>query len=427
MDIYMYNVNAHIITIKMLVKSKEIRNSIWLYILQLFNSVVPLITLPYITRILGKGNFGVFSFSLNIIEYLIVIVEYGFNYSGTRKIALTNSKNEIREIFVIILICKIILMLFCFGGLSILLFFYPLNSNQKISCYILFLSVFGTAFQQTWLFQGLQKVYYITIISIISRTISLCLIFRYVLSPDDVLIYCLLYSITPLLIGIAGIIFAIRLLGCPISLKVTFSNITNEIKSGWYTFTTSLSSKIFSAVGVTILGIISSNENVGIYSAIHKVPSILLLLWTPISQVLYPLSSKKMKNNIWDGQQFIRRISKSIGLFFSIVSIIICIFSKHIITIAFGSEYESYFYILIPLIIWLNIGIWNNFLGVQTLLAGGYDQIYSKCFQISVVVTIISNVILIGLFDIVGAAMAPLLSESVLFILLASEVKKIFN
>ena len=54
MDIYMYNVNAHIITIKMLVKSKEIRNSIWLYILQLFNSVVPLITLPYITRILGK-------------------------------------------------------------------------------------------------------------------------------------------------------------------------------------------------------------------------------------------------------------------------------------------------------------------------------------------------------------------------------------
>ena len=66
-------------------------------------------------------------------------------------------------------------------------------------------------------------------------------------------------------------------------------------------------------------------------------------------------------------------------------------------------------------------------MGVQTLLAGGYDQIYSKCFQISVVVTIISNVILIGLFDIVGAAMAPLLSESVLFILLASEVKKIFN
>ena len=64
MDIYMYNVNAHIITIKMLVKSKEIRNSIWLYILQLFNSVVPLITLPYITRILGKGNLGFFHFLL---------------------------------------------------------------------------------------------------------------------------------------------------------------------------------------------------------------------------------------------------------------------------------------------------------------------------------------------------------------------------
>lgn len=420
----MYNDKINIAHLKVIVKNTVIRNSIWLYILQIFNSIVPLVTLPYITRILGKEHFGIFSFSLNIIEYFIVIVEYGFNYSGTRKIALVKNENEVRDFFVTILISKLILMLFCFGVLHIFLYFYPMEFIQKISCYVLFLSVFGTAFQQTWLFQGLQKVYYITLINIISRIISLCFIFVYVHTENDLLIYCLFYSITPLLTGITGMIFAIKLL-MPISWKLHFCNIITEIKTGWYTFTTSLSSKIFSAMGITILGIVSTKEQVGIYSAIHKIPSILLLIWIPISQVLYPISSKKMKNNPKDGLCFIKTISKYIGLFFIVISIIISIFSKPVIALAFGYEYAEYYYILFPLILWLNIGIWNNFLGIQTLLAGGFDRTYSKCFQISVVITIVLNIILINSFDIIGAAITPLLSEIILFILLLLAVRKI--
>jgi PST family polysaccharide transporter len=178
-------------------------------------------------------------------------------------------------------------------------------------------------------------------------------------------------------------------------------------------------------MGITILGIVSSKEQVGVYSAIYKIPSILLLIWIPISQVLYPISSKKMKDNIKNGQQFIKNISKYIGLFLVAISLIICSFSKFIISFIFGNDYVEYSYILILLILWLNIGIWNNFLGIQTLLAGGFDQIYSKCFQISVVITIILNIILIKSFNLLGAAITPLLSESILFILLLSAIKKI--
>ncbi len=420
----MQNLKPCFTQIQMLAKTDIIRNSIWLYILQIFNSIVPLITLPYITRILGQKNFGIFSFSLNIIEYLIVIVEYGFNYSGTRKIALSKNTNEIKEFFITILIAKIILLVFCFALLNLFLFFYPTDFIQRFCCYILFFSVLGTTFQQTWLFQGLQKVHYITFISILSRTISIFLIFKYVLSENDLLTYCLLYSITPCLIGITGIIFSIKLLG-PISWKSNFPRIIKELKTGWYTFTTTLSSKIFSTMGITILGIVSSKEQVGVYSAIYKIPSILLLIWIPISQVLYPISSKKMKDNIKNGQQFIKNISKYIGLFLVAISLIICSFSKFIISFIFGNDYVEYSYILILLILWLNIGIWNNFLGIQTLLAGGFDQIYSKYFQISVVITIILNIILIKSFNLLGAAITPLLSESILFILLLSAIKKI--
>lgn len=409
---------------KKLIRNNVVKNGIWLYILQLFNTVVPLISLPYITRILGKENYGVFSFSLNIIEYFIVVVEYGFNYSGTRKVALALKKDELQEIFLNIIFARFFLFVLCFGGLNIFLHFSIMNHTQIISCYILFLSVFGVVLQQTWLFQGLQKMYYITIFSIISRTLSVCLIFKYVLTADDILIYCFLYSVTPVMIGIMGIIFSIKLL-YPFHYKFNLKKIINEIKTGWYTFTTSLSSKIFSAVGITILGFVSSKDQVGIFSAIHKIPTLLLLLWTPISQVLYPISSQKMKNNPKEGQLFINKLKKFFSLFFLIVSLIICIFAKLIINLAFGEEYSEYYYILYPLIIWLNLGILNNFSGIQTLLAGGYDKTYSKCFQISVIITIILNIILINIWKITGASIAPMLSEFILFLMLHFSIKQI--
>ena len=409
---------------KEIFKSREIKNGIWLYILQFFNSVVPLITLPYITRILGRENYGVFSFSLNIIGYLTVIVEYGFDFSGTRKVVLAAERKEIEKTFISILIAKVCLCVLCFLGLNIFFQFYHMENIEKLSCYILFLSVFGTALQQTWLFRGLEKMYYITIISVTWRIISLALIFQFVNVKEDILLYCILYSITPLLIGVFGVIIAFRMLN-RISLENIFTNVLSELKSGWYIFTTSLSSKVFSAIGVTILGIVSTKENVGVYSALQKIPTALLLMWIPVSQVLYPFASRKLKENFQQGLIAIHKVEKVVITICIIVTGSICLYSQKIVSLVFGYEYAEYYYLLIPLLVWMNIGIWNNFLGIQTLLAGGYDKEYSKCFQISVLTTVILNILLINQFELIGAAIAPMLSECILFVLLKHTVRKI--
>ena len=422
----MYNIRNINSILKRKYNSNVVKNGLWLYVLQLFNTVIPIISLPYITRVLGSATYGIFSFSLNIIEYFSVVVEYGFNFSGTRKIALSTNEKEISHTFVTILYAKLFLLFICFIGLNVFLFVYKMDVTQKVCCYILFMAPLGVALQQTWLFQGLQKMHYITIISVISRTISLLLIFRLVHTADDLMIYCLLHSATSILIGIFGVFISIRLL-VSLSWKVNIYDIWNELKTGWYTFTTSLSSRIFSAVGVTILGVVSTNEHVGIYSAIHKIPTILLLLWSPISQVLYPVSSQKMKAGFRSGRRYIQKLQKYFSVFFGFISIFLCLLSRPIVYIAFGAEYAEYSYVLIPLVIWINLGIWNNFLGIQTLLGGGYDNIYSKCFQISVVVTVVLNVVLIKVWDIAGAALAPMLSELVLHILLHYQVNKLWS
>ena len=74
--------------IRGLVERPSVKNGMWMYLLQLFNTVIPLLTLPYVTRILGRDGYGLFSIALNFVGYLQVVVEYGFGMSATRKVAV---------------------------------------------------------------------------------------------------------------------------------------------------------------------------------------------------------------------------------------------------------------------------------------------------------------------------------------------------
>ena len=413
--------------IKKILSNKILKNGVWLYFLQIFNTVLPLITLPYITRVLSVSQYGVFSIALNLVVYLQVIVEYGFDMSATRKVSLMNDNNDVKkynEIFTSVLLSRLLLLLVSFGIVLVYILLNGGNQIQNLALLMLFLSVVGSFLQQNWLFQGLQEMKYISIVNMISRTISVILIFTLVKKPSDLLLYCFLYSISPIISGVLGIIIAKRNFDIKL-VKLTLSKLIIELKDGWYVFTTSLSGKIFGAIGITFLGIFSEEEIVGTYSAIQKIPSMLLLMWMPIGQVLYPIVSRKMKNSFDEGKNFVYKSRRIIMPFFIIIVILISIFSKDIVSLAFGEQYIEYSYWIIPLSMWMIFAINNNFLGIQILLGSGKDKEYSQCFQIGVVFTIILNFIFIYFFQGNGASWAPLISEVLLSIMLIRKIKKI--
>lgn len=413
--------------IKQLIYNKSFQNGGWMYLLQFFNTILPLITLPYITRILGTIQYGTFSIALNIIGYLQVFIEYGFGMSATRKIALSNKNVDyINKIFTCVIFSRIILSVGCYLFIFIYSIFNLYHFEQIISLLILSICLFGYCFDQSWLFQGMQELKYLSIINIIARVCSVILIFILIKTPNDLIMYCFLYSISPLLSGILGLILAIKKFNVKFT-KVTFSDISNELRSGWYVFTTQLSSKVFGSIGITFLGIFASNSVVGIFSAIQKIPNVLMLGWSPISQILYPISSKKIQESFNEGKKFILKVRNVLILLFGLIAIFISVFSKNIVYIAFGTQYASYFYWIFPLLLWLIVAILNNFYGIQILLGSGHDKEYSKCFQMGVLCTLVSNFILIYFLGGTGAAIAPLLSEFVLMILLRREIKKIKN
>ena len=297
------------------------------------------------------------------------------------------------------------------------------NRELCLCVVVLFMTLLGYSLQTDWFFQGKQDMKFITILCIISRSVSLVLIFLLVKGPSDILTYCVLFSLTPLISGLLGILIAREKYGIRFQ-KVSFADVWQELKDGWYVFTTQLSSKVFGAIGVTFLGIFAAEEEVGIFSAIQKIPNTLILCWVPVSQVIYPVSSKKFSEAWSAGRAFITRLRNTILPLFVIMSAIVCLFSRQVVSVLFGVEYVSRSYWVIPLLVWMNLSIFNSFTGVQSLLASGNDKKYSKCFQIGVAFTVLVNFVLIYLFKGDGAAYAPAISEFFLSILLIREIRR---
>jgi PST family polysaccharide transporter len=409
-----------------IIKSKLVQNSMWLYVLQIFNTIIPMITLPYVTRILGVAQYGVFSLALNWILYFQVIVEYGFGLTGARKVALVDGKSDLQILYNTIITSRVVLLIVSFILMNIIYLLSGMPKYHYICMCILFIMVIGVTFQQTWLFQGKQEMKLVTIVNVIARLLSVFMIFSFVKSSANLYLYCFLYSFTYLFSSLISIVVVYK----KYSLVFHYAKlkyVIQELKDSWYLFTSSAMITIFGGIGITVLGVVTTHNYVGIYSAIQKIPYILTLFFSPISQVVYPHISIKFTKSDWNGIQTVKKIAFPILGIFVVIAGLIITFRATIINIAFGSEYALYANLIIPLIIWFVLGIANNFLGIQILVASGHQREYSKAFRVGVLAIVILNITLGYTFKMYGIAVAAMVSESILTVTLLVYVIRIFK
>lgn len=405
-------------------KSKLLKNGLWLFVLQVFNTVVPMVTIPYITRVLGTAGYGAFSLAQNWILYFQVIVEYGFGFWGARRIAVSG-KECLQNTFSTIITSRLVLM-----GLSaaVMCIVYMLSGKEighYICMSILFSMVVGAAFQLTWLFQGMQDMKYITVINALSRLISVLLTFLMVRKPSDVYLYCFLYSCTYLFSAVIGLWVARRKYLLKIRL-CKFSDILVGLKDAWPLFISQAMSKVLSGFGVTILGMVAANSTVGIYSAMYKIPYAMALLFAPISQAIYPDISVAFGESQKVGIGRVKKIAGWIVPAFLSASVLIMMFNRPLVEIMFGNAYASSSFILIPLVAWFVVSVINNFLGIQLLTGSGHQKEYSNAFLISGFFSVVLNIVFGKLFGMSGIACATLVSEIIMSGLLLYQVKRVF-
>lgn len=390
-------------------KKQLASNFFSLSVLQVFTYILPLITLPYLVRVLGTEKFGLVMFAQAFIIFFHIFVDFGFNLSATKEVSVhRDDKEKLTEIFSSVMIIKTILIFISFFILSLIIFTFDKFSQNWDLYYLTFLWVIGQALFPIWYFQGIEKMKYITIVNITSRIIFTLLVFVLIQEEAD-------YIYVPIVNGFGFIV------GAVFSLWIAHKNFNQAfvlcsvetLKHYFYEssqfFWSRISLTLYTSSNTFVLGLFTNNTMVGYYSIAEKLYQAMQQIYQPIVQALYPYVAKH--KNI--------KLFKKIFTFSIVVNIlgIILLFfiGPYIFDLLFtaniGEESLNVFYILLLAAI---VVVPSILLGYPYLGALGFAK-YAN-----------SSVIYGSIFHLLGLGVLILLHKvniyNVAFLVIATEV-----
>ena len=270
--------------------------------------------------------------------------------------------------------------------------------------------VIGSFIQPIWLFQGLEKMKYVTIIDVVIKSIFTVILFIFITGPEDFLRVPIIYSLSSLTSGFFSLIFAYKKFNLNISIP-RFAKIKDYLIDGWHIFISNIGVNLYTNGTIFILGFITNNTIVGYFAATEKIIRAVRKLYAPIGQALFPSVGHRIKIDKRQGIKFIRKSGSLIGLMMLIISSLLFLFAKEIIAIILGDQYSQSIVLLrIMAFIPFTYSI-NNIIGVQLLINLGYGKIYGTIVSIISIIGLILAYNLIKLIGIEGAAWNLILVE----------------
>lgn len=393
-------------------KKRLISNFFSLSSVEVANYIFPLITLPYLVRVLGPEKFGLIAFASAFVQYFVLITDYGFNLSATRNISIhRNDIEKISRIFSSVILIKFCLMLLSFVILSALVFSIPKFRADWVLYYCCFGFVIGNILFPIWLFQGMERMKFIALLNFIAKTIFLAAIFVFVKKQAD-------YFYVPLLAAIGGIVAGVLSIGIAVKrfrvhLKpVSVADVTHEFKEGWHIFISTTAISLYTTSNTVILGLLTNNMIVGYYSAAERIIRSSQRLLNPISQTIYPHISKLVTDSRERSVHFIKKALLIIGGGSFAISLSIFVLSGPIVRILLGTQFTESNIVLrilafLPFIIAL-----SNIFGIQTMITFNMKEAFSKILIAAGFINIPLTLILVPFFKHIGLAVAVLTTES---------------
>lgn len=393
------------------------KNFLYSSILTTANYIFPFLTYPYISRVLGVNNIGICNFIDSIINYFILFSMMGIGTIGIREIAKCKDKKDQRnQIFSSLFILNTISTTIALIVLIILIYTVPQLYTYKELMYIGALKLICNYLLIDWLYKGLEEFKYVTIRTILVKTLYVIAVFIFVHQTNDYKIY---YLISCLMITVNAVFngtYAKRFV------KLSFSKINIKpfihpfLILGIYTILTSM----YTSFNVTYLGFVANETEVGYYTTATKLYSILLALFTAFTGVLLPRMSSLLAENKLDEFKLLLQKSVNILFTFSIPVIIIStIMAPEIIQIIAGKGYEGAIIpmrIVMPLM--LIIG-YEQIMVIQTLMPLRKDKAILYNSILGATTGVLMNVLLVSTYKSIGSSIVWVTSE--LVVLTASQ------
>lgn len=403
------------------------KNYLYNLFYQVFLLIIPLITTPYVSRILLAEGVGKYSFSFSLITYFTIVAALGFGYYAQREVAKhQGDKNRQTIVFWEIVLCRLI-PVFVSLATNIILCAFKVYGNYTSLMWILSILIVNVAFDIAFFFQGNEQFKSIVIRNFIIKALAVGSIFLFVKTKDDLWVYALINSLSTLLSTLSMWVPLRKLI---VKIKINELKPLRHLKGTIILFLPTIAISVYTILDKTLIGLLitdtyteidstgievvkkySDLEN-GYYEQSEKIVKMAMTIITAIGIVMIPRNShefsvgnvEKVKDNIYKTSKFV--------LFIGIPMTLGLIMSADLLVPWFlGDGYEKcsiLLKVLSPLI--LIIGLSNVF-GLQYLIPSGQDKKFTIALLIGAATNIVLNIIFIRFWWSTGAAIATIVAE----------------
>ena len=389
-------------------KKSVAKNYIYNLSYQILVIIIPLITTPYISRVLGAENIGIYSYTLSISAFFILFGSLGIALYGKREIAYhQKNKEEYSKIFWEILILRMILM-----SISLVIFYFSFVTKEQYQIYyrILMLEILANCVDISWFFQGLEEFKKTVIRNMIVKVISIVCIFVFVKDKNDLTKYFLIYVLSILLGNISLWFYLPKFLT---KVKLKYLKIWRHIKPTLYLFIPQIAIEVYTLLDRTMIGaIISDKSEVGFYDQSQKIIKMLLTMITSLGTVMLPriasnfASGKKKKIAKYLKKSFNMVFFLSFPMIFGIISV-----SSIFVPKFFGEGYGKVailMNVISPIILFIGL---SNVIGTQYLLPIKRQKEFTISVVCGAIINFIINISLIWKFGAIGASIGTVIAE----------------
>ena len=403
-------------------RKRLITNFLSLSSVQVVNYILPLITIPYLVRVLGPEKFGLIAFAQAFIGYFGILTDYGFNLSATREISVNRAdKEKVSDIFSAVTVIKVALMALSFLLLCLIVFSIHKFRAEWLLYFITFGMVLGGILFPVWIFQGLERMKQMALLNILARLFFTLSIFIFIRSESDYLYVPLINSLGSIVAGIFSLIIVFYTFR--IRLKIpSIIAIKYQLREGWHIFISTIAISLYTISNTFILGLFTNNVVVGYYSAGEKIVRAVVGLIGPLTQTVYPHISKLAAESRESALHFIRKLVRLVGIPMFGISLFLLIFAPQISNVVLGSQYKESIPVIqilsfLPFVIGIATVFANFF-----LLGFGYTRIWSAVILTSSSISIFGAILFVyGLkLQHIGVSINVLITET--FVLLLSWV-----
>lgn len=272
-------------------------NFMWLSALQVAGYVFPLITMPYLARVIGVEGFGKIAFATAIMIWIQTIADWGFNLTATRDVAQNrDNPKRVSEIFSNVLWARCLLMILSFVILLVLIAAIPKFREEQVVILVTFLMIPGHILFPDWFFQAIEKMKYITLLNVLMKLIFTIAIFIFVKDPDDYILQPLFTSIGYVICGVIALFLIIGKWGIKLQ-KPSWNLVVKTIKDSTDVFINNLMPNLYNSFSTMLLGFIGGGSAVGILDGGNKFIYAGTQLQTTINRAFYPFLSRKVEQH----------------------------------------------------------------------------------------------------------------------------------